>query len=144
MLRFTQGLKYSEGPGEKTEDQGHPLALFSPYTRETTVSHYTHTHTQVFIHFRNHNFLNMTMPTVPSVNISTFQVQESGQRALDLVGARGEDRRIRRKESRVATFNFPHPMITRLSRRHRHQWPSKTLLLPGKQILCEYSIWEFT
>lgn len=30
------------------------------------------------------------MPTVPSVSVSTFQVQEAGQRALDLVGAPGK------------------------------------------------------
>lgn len=31
------------------------------------------------------------MPTVPSVSISTFQVQKASQRALDLVGAPGEE-----------------------------------------------------
>lgn len=31
------------------------------------------------------------MPTVPSVSISTFQVQEADQRALDLVGAPGKE-----------------------------------------------------
>lgn len=33
----------------------------------------------------------MTMPTVPSVSISTFQVQVASQRALDLVGAPGKE-----------------------------------------------------
>lgn len=32
----------------------------------------------------------MTMPTAPSVSISTFQVQEAGERALDVDGVPGK------------------------------------------------------
>ncbi len=97
------------------------FSCFSLYTSTAIIS------------FRNPKFLNRTMPTVTSVSSSTFQVEEASRRALDLVGTprtgggSGDKRR-----SQAVTLSFLHPMISRLSHHHRHRWPSKTLLLPGK------------